>query len=68
MSIWYTTRYMIAAIMKAVITSNMECCLINMVDRMMEIHRIKEPVRILLFSASAGVWVTARCAAIELYT
>lgn len=33
-----TSRYMTAAIMKAVSTSNTECCLMNMVDRMMEMH------------------------------
>ena len=34
-----TSRYMTAAIMKAVSASNAECRLMNMVDRMMEMHK-----------------------------
>ena len=37
---------------QAVSTSNTECCLINMVDRIMETQSVKEPLRSILLSAS----------------
>ena len=54
--------------MNAVITSNMECCLINIVDKIIKELIIKEPIFIFLFDANALLWITAKNTPKELYT
>ena len=57
---------MTIAIAKAIITSNMECCLIITVDRIMEKLRIKDPVCTYRFEESFAVRDIAIWAPIEL--
>ena len=63
-----TSRYMTAAIMKAVSASNAECRLMNMVDRMMEMHSTRDAVFTPLLPARALLCAMAKCAPSELYT
>ena len=56
----YTTIYMTAAMMKAVSTSNTECCLMNMVDRIMETHSIRDAVWTAGFLRSFSLRITAK--------
>lgn len=51
-----------------VVTSNTECCLINMVDRMMEKASIPEAIRIPFLFLNPALLITAKCAPMELYT
>ena len=60
--------YMTAAITKAVATSNIECCLMSTVDITMDMHSIKEPVRITLCFARCRLRMTAIWQPSELYT
>ena len=60
--------YMTAAMMKAVSTSNTECCLMNMVDRIMETHSIRDAVWTAGFLRSFSLRITAKWVPSELYT
>ena len=54
--------------MKAVVTSNKECCLINTVDIIIETQRNKEPIRIALWFLRRWLFMTAMWHPSELYT
>ena len=59
---------MIAASPNAVNTSNIECCLINTVERTMEDASIKDETRIMGLSMKKLLFAIAKCSPIELYT
>jgi len=60
--------YMTAAMINAVVTSNTECCLINMVDKIIETHKTNEQARIPFFFSSRALFITAMWQPRELYT
>ena len=57
-----------AAIMKAVVTSNTECCLINMVDIIIDVLSIKEANLIPLCCLKCLLLIIAMWQPSELYT
>ena len=60
--------YITAAMMKAVVTSNTECCLISIVDKIIETHKHSEQARIPFFFSSCALFITAIWQPRELYT
>lgn len=56
----YTSTYMTAPMMIPVRTSNTECCLINMVDRIMENANIPDPMQRGFLFRSVSLCITAR--------
>ena len=62
----YTTVYTIAHKMKAVNTSNKECCLINIVERIIETASTKEAILIPFLFSKCLLFAMAICAPKEL--
>lgn len=60
--------YITAAMINAVVTSNTECCLISIVDKMIEMHKTNEQVRIPFFFSRCALFITAIWQPRELYT